>query len=349
MKSYKIKRGINKTVRLIMAITFAVIVAGLILAAGNVGMNLARDFVGNGKSNETVAFTIADGESMESISERLKDHGVIDYPLFFRGIYKIQGEPTYTKGEHSLRASMTYDEIIKKIGEVTKDNTTIKVLIPEGFNLSQITDAVTSKLNITAADFAKAVNSGVYNYPFIDSIPRQSDRFEGYLFPATYEFTQDATATTVVKLMLDKFDDEFDEQCKNRAEQLGMTIDEVITLASIIEAEAKGDDDRALVSSVFHNRLKLGMKLESCSTVQFVLKTNKPVLSYDDIATPSPYNTYIVEGLPEGPICSPGKASIIAALYPENSDYLYFALNEDNVHEFNTTLEEHEKVFKQVQ
>ena len=142
--------------------------------------------------------------------------------------------------------------------------------------------------------------------------------------------------------MLAQFDKVY-EKYKGRAKEMNMTMDEAVTLASIIEREALGDEDRKLVSSVFHNRMDSSNYpyLQSCATVQYVLKERKPVLSVEDTKIDSPYNTYINKGLPIGPIASPGEKSIEAALYPEETDYLFFVLGSDNKHHFSKTYEEH--------
>jgi len=141
--------------------------------------------------------------------------------------------------------------------------------------------------------------------------------------------------------MLSRFDTIFNDEYKKRAEELKMSIDEVITLASIIEREAKLEKDRKIISSVFHNRLKNKMLLQSCATIQYILKERKEVLLYKDLEVKSPYNTYKNPGLPPGPIASPGLKSIEAALYPDDTDYLYFFALNDGSHVFSKTFKEH--------
>jgi UPF0755 protein len=144
-------------------------------------------------------------------------------------------------------------------------------------------------------------------------------------------------------MMLARFDQIFKEEWRKRADELGMTIGEVVTLASLVEREARVSKDRPLVASVFHNRLKIGMHLESCATVQYALGEVKEVLLFEDLETESPYNTYLHGGLPPGPIAAPGADSLQAALYPEKTNYLYFVAKKDGSHYFSKTLAEHNK------
>jgi UPF0755 protein len=171
---------------------------------------------------------------------------------------------------------------------------------------------------------------------------------EGFLFPETYEMKVGASESQIAERMLSQFDKVFKDSYYERAEELGMTINEVVTLASVIEREAQLDSERARISGVFHNRINKGWKLQSCATVQYILGERKEVLSYDDIAIESPYNTYINAGLPPSPIASPGEKSIIAALYPEDTDFMFFVASGENdgSHIFSKTLKEHEKAVK---
>jgi len=188
--------------------------------------------------------------------------------------------------------------------------------------------------------------------------PQRENKLEGYLFPDTYFFDPKAGERAIIEKFLDNFDAKFKPEFYERAKELNMTVDEVIILASIIERETALPEERPIVSSVFHNRLKSSdpnlKKLESCATVQYVLyKTQgkmKEKLSDEDTKIDHPYNTYLYEGLPPGPICCPGLASIEAALYPdEESEYLYFVAKGDGSHEFSRTLAEHLEAVKKYQ
>jgi len=184
-----------------------------------------------------------------------------------------------------------------------------------------------------------------FDYAFLRGVPKRENRLEGYLFPDTYQFSLSEGAYSIINKMLARFDEIYTQEYRTRAKSLGMTDDEIITLASVIEREAQGDGDRKTVAGVFHNRLKNAQYpyLESCATVQYILKERKPVLSVADTKIDSPYNTYQNPGLPAGPIASPGQKSIEAALYPEAHNYLFFVMDSTGKHRFAETFSEHQK------
>ena len=215
-------------------------------------------------------------------------------------------------GEYNLSPSLNMLQILNKLarGEIV----VYKITIPEGYNSIQIAELLDKKEIVEKESFLKLVKYGEKSW-------------EGYLFPDTYEVPKKYGAENMLKLMLSNFEQvAVDNKLINKAEQTGFTMDEIITLASIIEKEAKFAEEKKQISSVFHNRLKSGMKLQSCATIQYILGKPKEKLEESDLEIESPYNTYLYKGLPPGPICNPGIDSIIAALEPANEDYLFFVL-----------------------
>jgi len=194
---------------------------------------------------------------------------------------------------------------------------------------------------VSREEFLEAAAKGEFDYDFLTGVPHGEKRLEGFLFPDTYQFEADATAEEIINVMLKRFGEVYNEEYRRRAQELGLSTLEVVTMASIVEKEAKLDEERAVIAGVFYNRLKKNWKLESCATVQYLLGEPKAELSYKDLEIDSPYNTYKYYGLPPGPIASPGKASLEAALYPEEVDYLFFRANPDGSHTFSRTLAEH--------
>ena len=244
---------------------------------------------------------------------------------------------------------MDYLELVTNLQKTASFRATVTVMIPEGAELREIIATLDEKNVCSAEELWDAVENHPFDYDFLQNLPERENRLEGYLFPDTYEFFEQSDAVTVLTKFLDNFEVKFSQELRDRAEEIGMSIDEVVTLASIIEREAASDEDRATVSSVFHNRLNSTQYplLQSCATVQYVLQERKSVLTYDDIKIDSPYNTYLYEGLPIGPIASPGLASIKAALYPETTDYYFFVVSADGTHIFSKTLAEHNAAVKQ--
>jgi len=240
-------------------------------------------------------------------------------------IMKLEDQLKY--GEYDLSPAMNMLQILDKLvkGEVI----TYKITIPEGYTCIKIAE-ILEKNEITEKEV------------FLELIKDKEKSMEGYLFPDTYEVPKKYGAEKMVKAMLSNFDHVAEEnKFTEKAEEIGFSLDEIIILASIIEKEAKFSEEKSKVSSVFHNRLKTGMKLQSCATIQYILEEPKERLDENDLKIESPYNTYLHKGLPPGPICNPGLDSIIAALEPEEEDYLYFVLGENGRHIFSKTYQEH--------
>jgi UPF0755 protein len=232
-------------------------------------------------------------------------------------------------GEYNLSPSLNMLQILNKLarGEIV----VYKITIPEGYTSIQIAELLDKKEIVEKESFLKLVKYGEKSW-------------EGYLFPDTYEVPKKFGSENMFKLMLSNFEQvAVDNKLINKAEQTGFTMDEIITLASIIEKEAKFAEEKRQISSVFHNRLKSDMKLQSCATIQYILGKPKEKLEESDLEIESPYNTYLHKGLPPGPICNPGIDSIIAALEPANGDYLFFVLGDNGRHIFSKTYEEHLK------
>ncbi len=297
-----------------------------------------------GASGGEVVVTVAEGSGTASIARELKRSGLINSEGFFRVMSKLRGKDgKYNFGKFKLLKSAGYEEIFKTLTQAGQIVDAVKVTIPEGYEIYKIADLLESKGLIDKDKFYYLIDYGEFHYDFVDDIPFRENRLEGYLFPDTYNFAPN-DEQGIINEMLSQFDKVY-KKYEDRAKEMGMTMDEVITLASIVEREAMGDSDRKLVSSVFHNRIKSTdyPYLQSCATVQYILKERKPVLSVADTKIDSPYNTYINKGLPIGPIASPGEEAIEATLYPEESDYLFFVLGADGKHHFSKTFDEHIK------
>lgn len=291
-----------------------------------------------------VDVNIPQGSNTEAIGKVLKENGLINNVVYFRVLARIKGlDATFQYGDYTFNTGMNDEEIMEILATEGEKREVVTFTIPEGFSLDQIGDRLAAKGICTKSEFMNAIENGRYGYKFLEYIPDRNLRLQGYLFPATYEVYADATAEDVVSTMLEKFDQVFKDEYYDQMEALGMNLDEIVTIASIIEKEVRVPEERSLVSSVIYNRLDIGMNLQMCSTVLYVLDKTRDRLFYQDLEIESPYNTYKNPGLPVGPIANPGEASIIAALYPDDTNYLYFVLTDPEVgsHEFNTTLDEH--------
>lgn len=325
-----------------------VIVASLLLAV--YALHVANDALALMKPSSDLSVRIEKGSTVGRIARELKDAGLIEYRWAFVLFAKVTGNAdSFQYGTYVLNTDMDYLELVTNLQKTASFRATVTVMIPEGAELREIIATLDEKNVCTAEELWDAVENHPFDYDFLQNLPERENRLEGYLFPDTYEFFEQSDAVTVLTKFLDNFEVKFSQELRDRAQEIGMSIDEVVTLASVIEREAASDEDRATVSSVFHNRLNSTQYplLQSCATVQYVLQERKPVLTYDDIKIDSPYNTYLYEGLPIGPIASPGLASIRAALYPETTDYYFFVVTADGTHIFSKTLAEHNAAVKQ--
>lgn len=220
---------------------------------------------------------------------------------------------------------------------------TFTVTVPEGLTIAQTANKVSGQTDgeIGAAQFEAATKEGGYEYDFLEG---SDGNLEGFLFPKTYDVTDDESARDVVVTMLDQFGIETGSLEWGRAQAYGLTRYDILIIASLVEREAKVPEERPVIASVIYNRLKAGMKLQICATVHYALGDWSHELSYSDLEVESPYNTYIVSGLPPGPICNPGFESIRAALYPEQTEYLYYILTStDGHHSFTDDYEQFER------
>ncbi|MBU5450682.1 endolytic transglycosylase MltG [Acetivibrio sp. MSJd-27] len=297
-----------------------------------------------------VQITVAQGDNLNTIISDLKEQKVITNKFLFKLYSKFHGSiETIRPGIISIPKGADYKEIFGLISKPDSDE--VAVTIPEGFELREIADKLEKEGLIDKNKFYDTVKNHSFDYEFLKGIPFGDNRLEGFLFPDTYTFSKTLdNETTILEKMLKRFEQIYSKSMTEKANQLSMTDYEVITLASVIEREARTTDDFYLVSSVFHNRLKRtdSLKyLQSCATVQYILKERKSVLSEKDTKIDSPYNTYRYPGLPAGPICSPGKAAIDAALNPKQTDYLYFLNDSDGKLHFSTTYAEHQKLMEQ--
>lgn len=326
----------------ICIITLLSIIVLLVLVGGFV----LRSYWTNGLSafdpeaTATIEVTVPQGTGTKGIGGILEEHSVIRDSDFFAIASRIKGnDGKYRAGKYTLSASMTLDEIFNKL--LVGQDETIRFTIPEGYDIRRTSAALQDKGLIDSESFLAELKSGSFDYRFLEGIPVDENQLEGFLYPETYDVYANATEREIIERMLSQFDAVFTEEHYARAEELGMSVREVINLASVIEREAVVSEDRPVISGVFHNRLAIAMPLQSCATVQYILGEQKPVLSIKDTQIDSPYNTYIVTGLPPTPICSPGIESINAALWPTESDYLYFLAKGDGSHVFSITYDEH--------
>ena len=295
-------------------------------------------------SAEKKVVIIQPGQGLNAAIEQLSKKGIINNPLKFKIFARLKGYgKNIQAGEYLLSPSMPPTTILEFL--VTGKVNLHKITIIEGYNLSQIADIVAKAGFTSRTDFyAAATDSSFVNQKGIDA-----KTFEGYLFPETYYFPKVSTPEKMISTMVDRFQSVFTAKWKERTKELGLSIHQIVTLASIIEKETGAPFERPLISSVFHNRLKKGMRLQADPTVIYGLKNFNGNLTRKHLTTWSPYNTYKIKGLPIGPIACPGARAIEAALYPSDTRFIFFVSKRDTTHQFSTNLKDHNKAINKYQ
>lgn len=287
---------------------------------------------------KTVSVLIKEGENMHQVVGQLKNAGIFSDGEIFILIGKLSGtDRKIHPGKYDFAKGITRSRILGMLsrGSINYSDVTI----PEGLTIKQIAGILKDRIGIDSLEFVRSARDA----KLIDSLGIKAASLEGYLFPNTYNLYWGISSDEVVRLMTNEFEKVFDEDLRKRAKQIGLSVHKTITLASMIEKETQIDEERPIVSAVFHNRLKSRMLLQCDPTVIYVLPDSKDELYTNDLKIDSPYNTYRYFGLPPGPICNPGKKAIIAALYPSKINYLYFVARGDGSHIFSASLDEHNR------
>ena len=297
----------------------------------------------------SVVVPIEAGESARRIAEDLEDAGVIESARLFRVLVAFMGvEDELLSGDYEFDKGMVTLTVIDRIH--TGITAPVMVTIPEGLRIEEIADLLDEKGLLKAEDFIAAAEKTDYDFAFLEDLGEGTD-LNGYLFPATYGFSRTVSGEDAVRQMLKAFDEKVPPTVQVELPTSGLTLHQLVTLASIVEREAMKPEERPLIASVFINRLKLGIPLQADPTVQFAVAADpksvveygywKKELSMADLQLESSYNTYVNPGLPPGPIACPGLDSVMAVLRPARTNYLFFVAKEDGSHVFAETMEEH--------
>jgi peptidoglycan lytic transglycosylase G len=324
-------------------------IAGVLLCAAVAATWMAIDLyrfaqTPAGGGQPAVMLTVMSGESLIQLSARLQAEGLITDGRRFRWLARLRGDDKRLKaGEYRLTAAMTP---IRLLDVFVSGDVFLHVLtVPEGFTMAQIAAELDRQGLTDGSRFLSLASTP----EVVASFGLEGKTLEGFLFPDTYHFPKGVSPQTIITRMVERFREQFHESWYQRARQMGLSLLEVVTLASIIEKETGDPAERPLISSVFHNRLKKGMRLESDPTVIYGIKGFDGNLTKKHLSTPTPYNTYRIRGLPPGPIANPGRPAIEAALYPAQSNYLYFVAKKDGTHYFSTTIAEHNAAVRKYQ
>jgi len=320
---------------------FLIVCAGLGIY---IELRMYADTPAAASDTDKVLINVRQGQSLKSTADLLYHKKIIKSPLKLVIISRIKGYDKRLKvGEYLLSAAMAPREILEIMvkGEVKLH----KLTVPEGYNTDQIAELVAQAGFATKEAFRIAASDAV----LARKLGLEVDTFEGYLFPDTYFFPIDVTVEQIISSMVQRFWTIFKPEWQDHAKRIGFSVHQAVTLASIIEKETGASFERPLIASVFHNRLRKKMRLESDPTVIYGIKNFDGNLTRKHLNDKTPYNTYKISGLPAGPIANPGQASLEAALFPEKTAYLYFVAKKDTTHHFSTNLKEHNRAVRKYQ
>jgi UPF0755 protein len=287
--------------------------------------------------NEPVNIIIRSGTSLNSIAGLLKDNGII-YSSYLFMFYSFITRSKLIAGEYELKKNMSTFDIIMKMRHGERNIYTLKII--EGYNIYNVAEII-QNAKITEKDkFIRLATS----QDFLRRLKINSGSMEGYLSPDTYYYSKETDIDKFIEKIVQRTFKSFEkESIRNRMRELKMDINQTLTLASMIEKEAKMKEEKPLISAVFHNRIRRNMSLDCDPTVIYGTGAFTSPITKSDLITPTPYNTYTFKGLPRGPICNPDKNSIMAALYPAHVDYLYFVSRNDGTHVFSKDMATHKR------
>ena len=342
-----------------------VLAASVLLAVG--AWKCADDVLALTKIDRTVTFTVSEGESIASVARRLKEEGLVEYEWLFKFYcWFSHAERKIEPGTYELNNLYDYHALVNGMIATSTDRATVTVTVPEGYECKDIFELLAENGVCTVDELEQTAANYQFDYEFLRGLEYGSKaRLEGYLFPDTYEFYVNDKPENVIDKFLRNFDNKLTDQMyedvaalndrlraqmqesgftEAEIENAGLTMHDVIIVASLVEKETAKTSESATIASVIYNRLcsKLYPCLQIDATIQYALGERKEVLSDADKYVISPYNTYTNAGLPAGPIANPGINSIRAALYPADTDYYFYALGTGGVHHFSTTYYEHQ-------
>lgn len=345
MGKKKRKRIIKKIIKLV----FLLILIAFIVVGAFYLIDIMNDIRGSDNSStEEINITIEKGDTATKLAQTLNDAGVIKYKEVFRLLARFASLDTRLQiGTFTVSKDMSYDEIFEVFKTTQNYRKTVRITFIEGKSVSEIIDLLTENGIGNKDRFEQVIKGWDFGYDYLPAAGTEN-RLEGFLYPDTYEFYLDESEESVIKRFLDNFNRKITSaDVFNRVKNSGRDFYDVMIMASIIEEESQVDAEKATIASVFYNRLKIRMKLQSDATVNYLLavEDRRGSSTAESLSIDSPYNTYMYYGLPPTPVSNPTVGSIIAAIEPAETTYYYFCSRNDGSgeHVFAETLEEHQK------
>ena len=328
-----------------MVYVIAVVGASLVISLA--AIFTANDVFAFVKDNAMQQFYVSENTKLADLAKDLDKQGIINYGTVFKAYLAVKGDSAddVLAGEYQLNPSMDYGQIIDKLTNSSSSDT-LQITIPEGYSVAQVRQLLLDNHVCTADALDKVLNQYPFKHDFLqDEKPVEEGWLEGYLFPDTYEIYNGSVVDTVNK-MLNNFASRYGSEITDGANELGRSMHDIVTVASLVEREAQRDDERARIAGVIYNRLNNSSEfpyLQVDASVLYGLGRTSGKLTDEDLKSDSPYNLYTAEGLPPGPICNPGYASLYAASHPESHDYYYYVAMPDGSHLFASSYEEHQR------
>lgn len=330
-----------------MVYVIAVVGASLVISLA--AIFTANDVFAFVKDNAMQQFYVSENTKLADLAKDLDKQGIINYGTVFKAYLAVKGDSAddVLAGEYQLNPSMDYGQIIDKLTNSSSSDT-LQITIPEGYSVAQVRQLLLDNHVCTADALDKVLNQYPFKHDFLqDEKPVEEGWLEGYLFPDTYEiYKGNGSVVDTVNKMLNNFASRYGSEITDGANELGRSMHDIVTVASLVEREAQRDDERARIAGVIYNRLNNSSEfpyLQVDASVLYGLGRTSGKLTDEDLKSDSPYNLYTTEGLPPGPICNPGYASLYAASHPESHDYYYYVAMPDGSHLFASSYEEHQR------
>lgn len=318
------------------------IIFPIIIIIISVTVLLYYSFIAPNHFEGQIIFVVSKGMTFDNVVDSLKSAGVIRNKFIFELTGKIMNKERRVRiGKYLFKSGITNRQILDDL-TTGKSALLIKVTIPEGLKASTLASILREQVGIDSTKFVSYVFDGSY----AKTLGIKTSSLEGYLMPNTYHFYWQTDEEEIVKIMVEEFWKVFNDTLAKRTGSLGLTINEVVTMASIVEGETNVESERPIIAGVYYNRIKRRMLLQADPTVQYLLDDGPRRLRYKDLQIESPYNTYRSVGLPPGPVNNPGKEAILAALYPAKHTYLYFVASGESGHMFSSTYSEHQSAVR---
>ena len=326
-------------------LSYILLVIGISLILSTVAILAANDVLALVKPELQVTVNVEEELTPKQMGKLLKENELIRYPFYFTIFAKMKDITTFDTGKYDLRATMDYGQIIDALRRVSTYKETVRVTIPEGYTIKQIAQHMEEMQVCGSKEFIETANTYPFKHTMLKDVPMEENRLEGYLFPETYEFYKNDKPVNVINKMLNTFVNRYSDEMIKLTEQAGMTIAQVVNIASLVEREAKLPEEQTKISGVIHNRLNSDKYpfLDIDATILYVTG-HKEALTAEDLKIDSPYNTRTHKGLPPTAICNPGLPAMLSAIQPEKHKYYFYVANpKDGSHVFTKTIEEHNK------